>query len=490
MLLVTGTGFVVHGIGASQTREQIRSQHLDSCRAQAGQLADTLGSELVHDQFLPKLAKSRERVLGALQRLLKHSENGLAIYSLTYQDDRAIIVQEAIRDGLPRPYGTPVALPNAGHRAHRTHAVQTGVFERNGAQIVQTFAPIHNDDRLVLGLLVTESALKYPEVQGSDTWLAVAISIAAGLLAIALLMITTVRPLERLQDQLIAKQSLSPKLVQTPADLLREITCIVDTANSERDFFNARLKQQDRQSESSIRRKDEVISNTVHELRTPLTSIIASLEIMIDNKEMMTPEEKQEFMAQASTAARHMMFVVNDMLDASAIKAGHINMQIEPCNLGQMLRDAQRSMEIIATARAMILEVVDLNPNIEVMADSARLMQVLFNLVSNAVKHTPSGTTITIRAWPSLKSIIIEVEDQGQSIPVELRDRLFTKFSKFERHEPRVDSSGIGLYLSKKLVELMHGSIGYRAIESGDGSVFWFMLPLVTEESRLQSANS
>ena len=147
-------------------------------------------------------------------------------------------------------------------------------------------------------------------------------------------------------------------------------------------------------------------------------------------------------------------------------------------------------MEIIATARAMILEVVDLNPNIEVMADSARLMQVLFNLVSNAVKHTPSGTTITIRAWPSLKSIIIEVEDQGQSIPVELRDRLFTKFSKFERHEPRVDSSGIGLYLSKKLVELMHGSIGYRAIESGDGSVFWFTLPLVTEESRLQSANS
>ena len=320
--------------------------------------------------------------------------------------------------------------------------------------------------------------------------MAIAISIAAGLLAIAILMITTVRPLERLQDQLIAKQSLSPKLVQTPVDLLREITCIVDTANSERDFFNARLKQQDRQSESSIRRKDEVISNTVHELRTPLTSIIASLEIMIDNKEMMTPEEKQEFMAQASTAARHMMFVVNDMLDASAIKAGHINMQIEPCNLGQMLRDAQRSMGIIATARAMTLEVVDLNPNIEVMADSARLMQVLFNLVSNAVKYTPSGTTITMRAWPSLKSIIIEVEDQGQSIPVELRDRLFTKFSKFERHEPRVDSSGIGLYLSKKLVELMHGSIGYRAVETGDGSVFWFTLPLVTEESRLQSANS
>lgn len=484
MLFVTGTGWIVLSLCTARTSEQLRDQALTFCNTQADQMVESLGLELLDDDA--KSASKRNRVRGTLHRMLKGGSGPSAIYSVIHQDGRVVIVHEARRSGDPRAYGTPVALSNAGYRANRTHVVQSSVIKLDDQDVIQTFAPILDDNHQVLGLLVMETPLASSLLVGTNVWTAFGLALLAGLVALTILTIRIAKPLERMQDQLVAKHNLSPKLIRRPADLLREITRIIDKAHADRDYFSAMFKQQDRQKESSMRRKDEVIANTVHELRTPLTSIIASLEIMLDNDDMMTPEEKQEFMAQATTAARHMMFVVNDMLDAAAIEAGQINMQIEECGLRQMLSDAKRSMELVATSRAMALVVDDVDPTIRVRADSARLMQVIFNLVSNAVKYTPAGSTVTLRAWPSLKSVIIEVEDEGESIPVEMRAKLFTRFSKLEREdEPHIKSSGIGLFLSKKLVELMHGTIGYRESETTQGSVFWFTLPLVVDEAML-----
>lgn len=486
LLLVTGTSSIVLTICTTRNGEVMRTQLKTSSHRQASQIVDTLDLDLVQNRT--ESAEVRGRVLTALHRILARSPDRQAIYSVVAQGRRSVLVQEARRTGEPRTFGTPVTLTHAGHRAQRTMSVQSEVDESVEPAVIRTYAPILDKTRRALGLLVTESRVPAREGLGSAVWLAAAIAVLAGLIALVILVIHISRPLERMQEQLIAKENLTHKLVRRPSDLLRELTLIVDRAHSDRERFDARIKQQDRQQESSIRRRDEVIANSVHELRTPLTSIIASLEILMDSDDAMTPEEQCEFMNQASTASRHMMFIVNDMLDAAALEAGQIAVEIDHCNLSQMMSDAKRSMEIVATARRMSLVVEPIDPALEVLADAPRLMQVIFNLVSNAVKYTPSDTTITLRGWTSLNSVIVEVEDQGTAIPVDQRNRLFTKFSplKQEDQSERVDSTGIGLYLAKKLIEMMRGTIGYRPADSG-GSVFWFTLPIASDRPGLSS---
>lgn len=481
LLLVTGTGWTVLALTTATTDQQMLANELTARAHRAAQLVDVLGEEILREPSRHQIP-GRTRVGETLRRVLSRSDGTRSIYSVAQRDGRSVVVQEFRRDGETRPSGTPLPLPHEGYRAQRTHSIQTHVIVDSEGRTAQTFAPVLDGNHEVLGLIVVESALEPAQGLGSLAWIGVALSLFSGLVALSVLLVWVGRPLERMQDQLVAKRNISPKTVRNPSDLLREFTLVIDKALSDREYFDAFLKQQDRTQASHIRRKDEVIANTVHELRTPLTSIIASLEIMIDNEDMMTADEKSEFIAQAATAGRHMMFIVNDMLDASAIDAGQIKMHIENCNMQQVLEEARRSMELVATARAMTLVVEEIDPEMVVMADTSRFMQVIFNLVSNAVKYTPSGSTITIRAWPSKTSVIVEVEDEGESIPVEMRTKLFTRFSKLEREESGhtgLKSSGLGLYLTKKLVELMGGTVGYRESDKSDGSVFWFTLPTV-----------
>lgn len=489
LILVTGTSLLVQTLCTKQSEQKLETQRIAAAQREANQLVDALGVGLVQDQ--PESTATRGNLLATLSRVIERSESRISVYSVVFQDQRSLLVLEARRKGEARKFGSAIALPHAGHRAQRTLVVQSEIDDRD---ILRTFAPVIDGNRRIQGLLVTESRLDRATL-GAHSWLAMAIAVLAGILALAILVISIARPLERMQEQLIAKQELAPTLVRGPADLLREVTLIIDKSHADRDYFEARSKQQDRQQESSIRRKDEVISNTVHELRTPLTAIIASLELLTDSEGELGPEDQREFMGQCQSAARHMMFVVNDMLDAAALEAGKVHMEIKRCRLGGMLQDAARSMEIVASARAMNLDVEEVAPGIEVFADAPRLTQVIFNLVSNAVKYAPRATRITMRAWTSLNSVIIEVEDQGTPIAVEKRDQLFTKFSpvKCESRDTNVESTGIGLYLTKKLLAMMNGTIGYRPAEGDTGSVFWFTLPVAhasTTDSSIAEAIS
>ncbi|MCA8956653.1 MAG: HAMP domain-containing histidine kinase [Planctomycetes bacterium] len=478
LLLVTGTGWLVLSLCSGRASRDTRSRFIASCEQQAAQLIDIFGTDLLADpdSRAPQQAEAGVRVREAFHRILGRGEGHAGITAAADHDGQAIIVQELRNHGAPRPQGTPLLLSHEGHRAMRTGTVQSQLVDGDSA--LRVFAPIRGEDQVSLGLLVLESNAELGLALGSTTLAGTAIALLAGLLGVSFLVVRYARPLERLQDQLIAKENLTAADVRTPSDLLREVTKAIDKAHTDRNHFRARLTQQEQEAESRVRMKDEMIANTVHELRTPLTSIIASLEIVMDHRACMSAEEQSEFLSQASIAGKHMMFVVNDLLDSAAIEAGKISMEIECCNLQKLLLDAKRSMDMVAAAKGMELVVPPINPQLHVTADYARSMQVIFNLVSNAVKYSPEGSRITLRAWANTDAVVFEIEDQGEGIPAAMRARLFTKFSKLSQATgPQVQSSGIGLYLSKKLVELMHGTIGYRESEN-HGSIFWFTLPL------------
>ena len=393
LLLVTGTGWLVARLCSAETSRELRAIALEDCTRRATQIVDILGPALFRD---PAPAPS-----GALQRVLRNDPASLGIYSVVNQDGRAVIAQEARRDGKPRPYGTPLALTHAGHRANRTGEVESLVVhledDDKDARIIRTFAPVLDKDRSVIGLLVVETDFVAATRAATVPWSAILIPLLAALIAIGLLVHSLSRPLECLQEQLVTKENLPPRRVHTPSDLLREVTRIVDTAQTDHTCYELRERQREQEQENANRLKDAIIANTVHELRTPLTSIIASLELVLHHKDMMSSDEQLEFLEQAVSAGRHMMFVVNDMLDSAAIEEGKFTMEIEPCNLAKTFTDAKRSMDMVAASRGTELVVPEIDSNVHVMADNSRVLQVIFNLISNSVKYSPR--TIRSSAW-------------------------------------------------------------------------------------------
>lgn len=492
-----GTGWSVAWLCKQGIDDNQRSLAIRTQTEHASQVVALLGDRLLVDpEAIPGSGSASTQITSALNRVLTRDPSHRRVFAVRQQDDRAILTQEATSDGTPREFGTAVLLPRTGHRALRTEKAQSDIATIDGTEVVLSFVPIHDQAGKVLGLLVTESALR---ARGSPIpWNALLLALVVGVCGAATLTLRVAKPLERLQDQLVAKGDLPAQQVRTPTDLLREVTKMIDGANSGQAFLQQQLDQQEAKRKNSDRLKDEAFSNAVHELRTPLTSIIAAIDILTEHGSLMHEDEQKEYLSQAAFSGRHMLFVVNDILDSAAIEAGGVTMDIQTCNLAQILSEAHRSMVMFASARAISLRVDPVEAEIDVRVDQARFMQVLYNLSSNAVKYSPDGTTVSLRAWANEESAVIEVEDQGEGIPLAMRSKLFTRFSKLKRpgDEPSVASSGIGLHLTKKLVELMQGSIGYREAEGGRGSIFWFTLPLErrgesrsrSERDRLKSA--
>jgi signal transduction histidine kinase len=242
------------------------------------------------------------------------------------------------------------------------------------------------------------------------------------------------------------------------------------------DLLLERIRPDERDPARAPDEQGAFLANTVHELRTPLTTILASLDMLRDGYAT-DPDEQREFLEQATTATHHLMFVVNDLLDSAALEAGRLQIESAPCFVRELLDDTMRLMRPIALSRRLQLEVLPPDGDPQVRGDRNRILQVLFNLVSNALKFTPAGGHVKLAAWQSGDEIEFTVTDDGAGVPDDARERLFTRFGRSGRHAA---GTGIGLFLSKALIEQMHGSIGYRPAAPGPGSIFWFLLPRET----------
>ncbi len=239
--------------------------------------------------------------------------------------------------------------------------------------------------------------------------------------------------------------------------------------------------------------KARFISNMSHELRTPLTSIIGYSELFLDRTYGELTEAQEKYISHIMQAGKHLLHLVNNILDLAKIEAGKISLVSEVLSIPQIIEEIVFVMKPQADKKSISI-VTEINEDVkDFVADRTKLKQILFNLLSNAVKFTPEGGRIGIKAqymdrpfpWtPSGKRFLrFSIWDTGPGIPEEGRDRIFEEFEQLDPSRS-TEGTGLGLPMTKKLVELHGGHIELES-ELGKGSVFHVYLPEHTEVKEL-----
>lgn len=225
------------------------------------------------------------------------------------------------------------------------------------------------------------------------------------------------------------------------------------------------------------RMKDEFVSIVSHELRTPLTSIRGSLGLMEGGVAGELPAKARELVRIARSNTDRLIRLINDILDLDKMEAGRVSLQREAVDAHELIADVQREMSGYAE-QARVAVAIDASPCPPVYGDRDRLVQVLTNLVSNAIKFSPEGATVHVKVNPSHGRVRFCVRDDGPGIAAVDIPKLFQKFHQLDPSDSRArGGSGLGLVIAKTLVEAHNGALGVDS-DLGEGSTFFFEIPV------------
>jgi len=229
------------------------------------------------------------------------------------------------------------------------------------------------------------------------------------------------------------------------------------------------------EADRANRAKSEFLSRTSHELRTPLNAILGFGQLL----EMDDLTEQQGSSVQKILrGGEHLLDLINEILDIERIESGHISLSLEPVHLARALEETLQLIRPIAGKAGVRLAEPSLDEQVHVRADRQRLKQVILNLLSNAVKFNHDGGEVRITCErTSTDSIRIDVGDTGRGIAEDRMHELFTPFARLGAEQLGIEGTGLGLTLSKGLVESMGGTLGVKSTP-GVGSTFWIELPL------------
>ncbi len=245
---------------------------------------------------------------------------------------------------------------------------------------------------------------------------------------------------------------------------------------SERKAAEAALRQAKEEADRANHAKSDFLSRMSHELRTPLNSILGFGQLL----DRQSPSETQRpRIRYILSAGRHLLNLINEVLDISRIEAGNLQLSVEPVCVEEAINEALDLMRPLAAERTIGLATDStLEGSTYVLADRQRLKQVLLNLLSNAVKYTAVRGNVTVSFTSAENDLTrISVRDNGAGIAVEKLARLFTPFDRLGAEQSSVEGTGLGLALCQRLVQAMRGSIGVNSAP-GNGSTFWLELPI------------
>src|SRR5260221_6231078 len=217
-----------------------------------------------------------------------------------------------------------------------------------------------------------------------------------------------------------------------------------------------------------------------HELRTPLNAILGFSELVsADSTGQVDGKARPRVLDQIHSSGQHLLQLINDILDLSKVEAGQMELHLESVELGSVIQDVRATTEPLALSKAITLN-TESKREISLIADSAKVKQMLLNLVSNAIKFTPSGGRIDIRIRRLESWVEVAVSDNGIGIAKEDLERLFTEFQQLDAGPGRQQGgTGLGLALTRRFAELHGGQVIVES-EVGKGSTFTLRLPLQT----------
>ncbi|MDP8957425.1 MAG: response regulator [Actinomycetota bacterium] len=282
--------------------------------------------------------------------------------------------------------------------------------------------------------------------------------------------------------QFVERKLAEEEVMKLNAELeerVRERTSQLEAANhnlkdqiSHRKSAEETARNAQREAERANRAKSEFLSGMSHELRTPLNGILGFAQLLeMDDLN----EEQQDSVQQILRAGRHLLSLINEILDIGRIESGHLTLSMEPVDVHALVQECVGLLRPLAFERNIAIEVDAPPGSCSAMADQQRLKQVVLNLLSNAVKYNDEGGTVRASISDALENRVrLEVVDSGQGMAAEDLERVFRAFERLPSSYG-VQGTGLGLALSKRLVEAMGGAIGVRS-EVGAGSTFWLEL--------------
>jgi signal transduction histidine kinase/AmiR/NasT family two-component response regulator len=255
---------------------------------------------------------------------------------------------------------------------------------------------------------------------------------------------------------------------------------LIGTDNSVRKRVELELIKAMAVAEKANLAKSDFLSSMSHELRTPLNAILGFAQLMESGTPAPTPTQKRSI-DQISKAGWYLLELINEILDLALIESGKLPLSLEPTSLTAVMRECHAMIEPQAQKRGIGMTFPESPRSYFVRADRTRLKQVLINLLSNAIKYNRAGGSVVVDYTMSRPgSIRVRVKDTGEGLSAGDLAQLFQPFNRLGKESGIEQGTGIGLMVSKQLVELMQGRIGVESTV-GEGSAFWFELNLTAE---------
>jgi signal transduction histidine kinase len=246
---------------------------------------------------------------------------------------------------------------------------------------------------------------------------------------------------------------------------------------------NQEIAEKSRQIEVASQHKSEFLANMSHELRTPLNAIIGFSEVLSERMFGDLNEKQDEYLKDIHASGQHLLSLINDILDLSKVEAGRMELELTDFDLPQAISNALTLVRGRAAHRDIALhQTVDQRLG-QIRGDERKIKQVLLNLLSNALKFTPEGGRVDVRASVADGMAEISVTDTGVGIAPEDQEAVFEEFRQVGTADKKVEGTGLGLALSRKFIELHGGRIWVKS-QVGMGSTFTFTLPLRTDQRR------